>query len=371
MASRPSSPPAPRAPRPSVRTSGLAVACCLAFTTPACGQGGTNGAAGPAGVQVVREAFVTPPAPADNLDSPALWLGPDGQVRLLVTAKGSSRLRVFDARTGAPLAGIGRPGRGPGQFRRPNGILVLGDLALVVERDNRRVQVLRLPGGRPLGSFGERVLRTPYGIAAVARGPGAWDVYVTDAYTGVLGRIPPDRQLGERVKRFRVRVDGDSVRAELLGSFGDTTGPGVLRQVESIYPDPAHDRLLIADERSIDVKVYSLDGRYAGITVGREYLRFEPEGIALYACGRDDGYWIVTDQSLAASFFHVLDRRSLRHLGVFRGAVTANTDGVALTQLPVGGWEGGVFYPVHGDRSVAAIRWSDIARALGLESCPP
>jgi 3-phytase len=317
---------------------------------------------------VVVEAFMSAGTRPDNLDTPALWHGPDGD-RLLVTAKSSHRLAVYDAATGRTLGSIGGPGSGPGRFRRPNGIVVLGDLAFVVERDNRRVQVLRLPEGRPVGSFGEGALRSPYGLATVARGPGEWDVYVTDAYTLLFGRIPPARRLGERVKRFRVRVAGDSLRAELLGSFGDTFGPGVLRQVESIHADPAHGRLLIADEASIDVKVYTMEGQYAGRTLGSGYLYFEPEGIALYDCGAGDGYWIVTDQSLAVSYFHVLDRRSMEHRGVFRGAVVANTDGVVLTQRQIGGWEGGAFYPVHDDRGVAALRWSDVAAALGLRSC--
>jgi 3-phytase len=276
---------------------------------------------------------------------------------------------VYDAATGETLGAFGGPGSAPGRFRRPNGIVVLGELVFVVERDNRRVQVLRLPDGRPLGSFGEETLRRPYGIAHVQRAPGEWDIYVADAYTRWFGILPPEQDLGERVARFRVRVQGDSVRAELQQSFGATSGSGVLRQVESMQADPQHDRLLIADEAAVDVKVYTLGGEYTGRTLGADYLFYEPEGIALYSCGETEGYWIVTDQSLEVSYFHILDRESLEHLGVFRGEVTANTDGVALTQRRVGRWEDGVFYPVHDDRGVAAFAWEDVATALSLEKC--
>lgn len=323
----------------------------------------------PVRIEVVDEAFVSAATRADNIDTPAVWHAPNGGAWILATAKSTHRLVVYDAATGETLGAIGRAGSGPGELRRPNGVLVLGDLAFVVERDNRRVQVLRLPDAEPVGSFGEGVLRSPYGIAHVEHAPGDWDIYVTDAYTGLLWRLPPDRELGERVKRFRVRRSGDSLRAEHVSSFGDTSGSGVLRQVESIQADPSHDRLLIADENRIDVKVYTLDGRYAGYTLGGEYLLYEPEGIALYACGPDTGFWIVTDQELRASYFHILDRRSLRRIAAFRGRVTANTDGVALTQRQMGDRADGVFYAVHDDRAVAAFDWSDIADETDLPDC--
>lgn len=335
----------------------------------ACVTNHADGGGKEAELSVIEEAFVSAATRPDNIDTPTVWHAPGGGAWVLATAKSTHRLMVYDAATGETLGALGRPGNAPGELRRPNGLLVLGDHAFVVERDNRRVQVLRLPEAEPIGSFGESVLRRPYGIAHVEHSPGDWDIYITDAYTDLFGILPPARRLGERVKRFRVRLEGDSVRVDLVSSFGETTGAGVLRQVESIHADPVHDRLLIADESRVDVKVYTLEGRYTGRTVGREYLLYEPEGIALYDCGGGGGWWIVTDQELRASYFHLLDRRSLERVGAFRGRVTANTDGVALTQRPVGEWRAGVFYAVHDDRAVAAFGWSEMEEAMGLPDC--
>lgn len=341
----------------------LALAGCTANHVPPPSTGSIE-------LRQIEEAFVSAATRPDNIDTPAVWHAPGGGAWLLATGKSTDRLVVYDAASGETLGGIGRRGGGPGEFRRPNGIIVLGDLAFVVERDNRRVQVLRLPDAEPVGTFGESVLRSPYGIAHVEHDEGEWDIYVTDAYARLFGRLlPPDDQLGERVKRFRVRLEGDTLDAELVSSFGETSGPGVLRQVESIHADPAHDRLLIADENRIDIKVYSLDGEYTGLTFGGDYLFYEPEGIALHECGSDEGYWIVTDQSLDVSYFHVLDRGTLGRVGSFRGVVTANTDGVALTQRRIGEWEEGVFYAIHDDRAASAFTWSSLADALGLRSC--
>ena len=53
---------------------------------------------------VVREAFVTPLTPEDNIDSPALWRGPDGSAALLATAKATGRnksvIREFEPTAG-------------------------------------------------------------------------------------------------------------------------------------------------------------------------------------------------------------------------------------------------------------------------------
>lgn len=104
---------------------------------------------------VVPEAFITPATPAENVDSPASWRAPDGTRWLIATAKDTHRLVVYDGSTGKQLRTVSGPGSELGQMQRPNGIAVIDDLVLVVERDNRRVQVFQLPDFTPLLVFGE------------------------------------------------------------------------------------------------------------------------------------------------------------------------------------------------------------------------
>ena len=143
--------------------------------------------------------------------------------------------------------------------------------------------------------------------------------------------------------------------------------------VESIWGDPANDRLLIAEEDETGgrvIKVYDFDGRYSGPTIGDGIFRTEPEGIALYECADGSGYWIATDQDGGRNVFHLFDRRSLTHLGGFAGRVTRNTDGIWLAQQPLPEFPAGVLFAVHDDRAVAAFDWRDVTAALGLpEAC--
>jgi 3-phytase len=362
----------------------LARAAFLLTIVAACGPNGSedsdggaadsaaaDGASAPDSVQVVivEEAFETERDTLDDVDSPTVWHGPAGQHWVLTTAKATDVILVNDAATGEPVRRVGGTGSGPGQLERPNGVAAIADLMLVVERDNARLQAFSLPGFEPLGTFGEEQLRRPYGIAAYTDGQGRVELYVTDNYELVEDSIPPDSALGERVEHFRVWMEGGELRTEHVRTFGETSGEGVLRKVETIGVDPANDRVLIAEELEPDShwKIYALDGTFSG-AFGRGYFPHEAEGLALYACADGGGYWVATDQDEQTNTFHVFDRRSLEHLGAFTGVTTRNTDGVALTQAGFGPFPAGAFYAVHNDGNIAAFSWAEIAAALELRS---
>jgi 3-phytase len=318
-------------------------------------------------VAALRESWMTTRDTLDNIDSPAVWHGPRGEHWVLSTAKATDVVVVNDASTGALVRRLGASGTGRGQMRRPNGIAIAGDLAFVVERDNHRVQVFRLPGFESLGTFADKDLRLPYGIALYTEGPDRFVVYVTDNYEMPDESVPPDSLLGERVRQYRVTVTG-GLRAEPIRAFGDTSGPGVLKVVESIALDLPNQRLLIAEELETGshIKVYTPEGKFTGQIIGAGLFPHQAEGIILYACGDTAGYWLTTDQDLTVNTFHVFDRSTLRLLGSFRGDSTLNTDGIALTQRGFGNFPSGAFYAVHNDGNVAAFSWAAIADALGL-----
>ena len=274
------------------------------------------------------------------------------------------------AATGAEIRRLGGTGSGPGQLDRPNGVRAIDDLLIVVERDNARLQAFSLPALQPLGTFGEEQLRRPYGIAAYQDDQGRIELYVTDNYELVEDQIPPDSALGERVEQFRVWLENGELRHEHVRTFGDTSGAGVLRKVETIGIDAPNDRVVIAEELEPDShwKIYDLEGRFSGRVFGRGYFPHEAEGLALDACSDGGGYWIATDQDEVTNTFHVFDRRTFEHLGAFTGATTRNTDGVALTQTAFGPFPAGAFYAVHNDGNIAAFSWAQIAAELGLRS---
>lgn len=324
----------------------------------------------------VHEAFVSAATPDDNVDSPAAWTAADGTTLLLATAKASGRLLRYDGDSGQAQGSVGTPGAAAGQFDRPNGIFRIDDLVFVVERDNRRVQVLRLPQLTSLGSFGTAELQQPYGLWLRKLPDGGYDVLVSDAY--MAGKdaagddiVPPLAQLDRRLRRYDVRVLADGVQASLRASLGDTGSAGAIRIPESLWGDPAYDRLLVAEEDTLTgtaLRDYDLAGTFRGKTLGLGLFKAQAEGIALWQCADGSGYWIATDQFKDRSLFHVFDRRSLAHLGAFAGDTVANTDGIWLHQAATRRFAQGVFYAVHDDQAVGAFDWRDIAKAMNLKS---
>lgn len=323
----------------------------------------------------VAEAFVTPAVAADEIDSPTAWLAPDGRRWVIASAKETHQLRVHDGETGALLQRVGGPGGAPGRFQRPNGVFAWGDRLFVVERDNRRVQVLSLPGFQPLATFGEAELRSPYGLWLHEPEGGRLEVWVTDSAMDGPDHetVPPLDALGARLKRYTVLVDGDAVSARFDGAFGDTTPAGALRVVESIAGDLANDRLLVAEEdvaTGTGYRVYDGAGRYTGRDVGVGAFAAQAEGVALWACEDGSGYWIGADQFADRTLFRVYDRRTLAAVGAFAGRATAMTDGVWLSQAPSARFPAGVLYASDRDEAIAAFDWRDVASALGLrERC--
>ncbi|ALN79659.1 NHL repeat family protein [Lysobacter antibioticus] len=330
--------------------------------------------AGPTGVRIVPERFVSAESPEDELDSLATWPTENGATWLIASAKSTHRLAVYDADSGQRLRTVGAKGQAPGQFKRPNGLTVFGDHLFVVERDNHRVQVLRLPDFAPVGSFGDVELRSPYGVWINELAPGELEAYITDSfmYGDKYDQVPALTELDQRVRRYKIHFDdGDAMRSEYVGSFGDTTEDAALRVVESIAGDPANDRLLIADEddRHLStLREYTLAGRYTGRRLPDRSFDAQAEGVALWSCPNGAGYWIAVDQLMPRTIFHVFDRVTLVPQGSFSGEVTAHTDGIALHAAGTTAFPTGALYAVHDDRSVTAFDLGDIARSLQLQS---
>ena len=363
---------------------GLALAGCRGADAPPAAQEAAAApeqvAAVPAAVRelpVVSEAFVTALTPEDNIDSPAAWTAPDGSTWLIATAKATDKLVVYDGATGQTLRTVGSLGTGPVQFDRPNGIAVVGDLLFVVERDNHRVQVLRLPDFSHVTTFAGEDLVKPYGLWVNHSGDG-YELYVTDSYDkgeDAQGNdiMPPLAELDRRVHRYALVPQGGTLQVKALGPFGDTTPEGALRVVESLWGDAANDRLLIAEEDETyanELKVYDLAGRFTGTTVGRDVFKAQAEGIMLKACADGSGWWITTEQGKGRTVFHLFDRRSLAHAGAVAGNTVANTDGIWLHDVASERFPDGVLYAVHDDQGVVALDWRGIAEALELPACP-
>lgn len=310
---------------------------------------------------------------SDNVDSPALWMTPDGDTWIIATTKSTHQLIIYDE-NGETLDRQCKPGSGKNELMRPNGIWVLDNYCFVVERDNHRVQIFELPGFTHRGFIGEDKLTKPYGMAAYRDDSGNIQIYITDAYEIVEDEIPADSLLGKRVLHYELSnqntENADWVfDNKFIRYIGATEGEGTIKIPESIYADPTTNTLMIAEEYEpiTSVLVYSLDeGKYVK-TLGSGLFRYQSEGIALYDCGEGKGYWFFTDQDEGDNTFHIYDRETHDYITSFKSETTQNTDGVWLAQVEPDGYPMGIFIPVHDDGGIGIFSIEKLFEELKLK----
>jgi 3-phytase len=128
------------------------------------------------------EVFITPSREEDNVDSIGVWKSPQGEVWTIITAKATDKLKVYNGATGEAILEVGQSGTAAGDLDRPNGIQVIDDLCIVVERNNKRVQLFSLPTFEHVGFIGGDVLIKPYGLSVYRDEADTYQLYVTDDY---------------------------------------------------------------------------------------------------------------------------------------------------------------------------------------------
>jgi 3-phytase len=320
----------------------------------------------PAGAQpleMIPEAWASTGLDCDNTDSLAV-ARVNGRLLAYATAKDGHRLDVLDATTGRFLRQLGHEGSAPGTMRRPNGVAAF-DLKLsndksrpiiaVVERDHPRVQLLWADTEAPALSFGRKELNRPYGIATLET-PTGWRLFITDT------EVPPD----ETVKVFDLTTRDSRPTVIYRHAFGAADGPGRIWTAESIVVDAMNKRLLLCeeDERDRRVKVYTLDGQYAGKRFAGPELVGEPEGIVVTElAGRR--CVIVTDQSPELTRWHVYDANDYKHLLSFTGRrLIRRTDGIAIIPPSRPRFPAGGLVAVDDDCQVRAYSLAKIAEHL-------
>jgi len=330
---------------------------------------------------IVEPAYITDARPSDNLDSMAVhgkWV--------YVTAKGrrtrggdiirNGAVQQYDLTTGEFVKEM--PGFKSDRWdtvQRPNGIAVVGNIAYVVDRENVSVTVASFApssGGegetwKILANFGWDRLIFPYGVAAVAmdKEQRFHRLFVTDSH-------PTESHA--RVLAFSVRflhaAIGNEVVTRVLEAFGDSRGPGVIHKAESLAVSPDLRYMLIADEHKDhrDIKVYDWDNKFMQRTITG--FHGEPEGIATFKLSKQNWFWVCADQTddPVTNSFRVYDGQTLRHHKTFRIAGVSVTDGICISQAPVGRrFPEGVMVAADRDQSIAVVDLRNI-RALLADS---
>ena len=243
----------------------------------------------------------------------------------------------------------------------------LDSLAFVVERDNARVQVLRLPDFEPLGTLGEERLRRPYGLTVFREEERRLRPLRHRQLRGA-GRAHPARCRAGRARpplpgRRPGRRRGRRARARLRGHERG-------RRLAQGPDDLVETRPWTASSSPTSRRRRSRCTRWAGgspaTSWGGGCSGTSRRGSCSTRAATAPATGSAQTRTRSENTFHVFDRQTLRPVGSFAGASTGNTDGIALTQRGFEPFPEGALYAVHDDGSVHALSWADVAEALGL-----
>ena len=219
---------------------------------------------------------------------------------VLVTSKEKNLILILDDKSGKLID----TWKG---FNRPNGILAFDKYVLIIERDNKRVQLFEYSTRKLLDTWGHGFLKKPYG-GTVKKLYNGYQILVTDDMTKSIYSI---------IYKFKNGVlsrDSSSVWKRL--SFAT--------KLESLYYDCNKDLLLVADEAREIVLIYDFKSKSMIDSFGERILTGEPEGISKWK-----DYYIITNQSKTDNKFYIVNEDfDIFHILKIKGV--SNTDGITV-----------------------------------------
>lgn len=342
------------------RWTALAPWCCVALL---CGLGGCEGSGDDYPWVPPRAETAPVPSPGDAADDPAIWIHPQMPERSLVIGTDKrSGLVVYD------LAGEQVQYLAAGNLNNVDlrtGVRGQPDLTVAVAsaRDPNELVVLELDhatGTLSVVGRGEPVVDEPYGIC----------MYLDE-------RHQPSVILNGK--------DGLFVQFELHEDYSVTE---VRRwrtetQPEGCVADDEAGVLYVGEENYGVWQLPADPGEPPELTsvtaIEDGFLAADVEGLALY---RSDGATYLVVSSQGDDSYAVYDTTSGAHLGSFRVGdhpeidETSETDGIAVTSVPLPGFPNGLLVVQDddnpgGNQNFKLVSWTDVRDALGSADGTP
>lgn len=266
-------------------------------------------------ITTLAPAVTTPADKGAPISGATAWSGA-GRGLIIGAVPSRNALRVFDASSGALLQTVAP--EGDEAFDQPHRLHVIDDLLLVAERESGRIHLLQLPDFALLLTFGDgddQPLNRAQSMWAVRMADWGYHLYVTDNYD-VSGAAQNNSELRRRVKQYALSKGALGWSARSIRAFGEPSGDGQLYQVDALAGDATDRLLLIADIDTRDarrIRVYGVDGRYAGRSAGGGVFRSSISGLTLMTCGEEsqEGLWLATDGGNNGHYLHTFDRDTL------------------------------------------------------------
>jgi len=252
-----------------------------------------------------------------NIDSITSW-----QKYILVSSKDQHKILCYNKNNGKLEFSIGEKGYDYDKFNRPNGLTVIGNYLFVIERNNKRCQIINMKTRKSMSFFGYKKLEQPYGISGFLH---------KDQYIIFIS----DNKL-DKIFKFNIVIENNEIKKISSSIFIELPGSSL----ESLLIDYNNERILIAQEERKKIKIFNYDKIL--IKEINNIFEGQPEGITM-----TNNNYIFTDQNDDKTFFHVYDKNSLEYKYSINNNLIKNTDGIHF--------EDGYLYAIDNDCSLAKL----------------
>lgn len=314
----------------------------------------------------VRPVFATDAVKTDP-DDPAIWVNPLDRSKSLImgtdkTKAPNGALVVFDlnGHTVQTISGLDRP----------NNIDVSGNLAVVTERNKRRLRIFRIDPQTGLLSDATGETRVFEGENDDDAAPMGIGLYRRPKDGALFAIVTPKAGPRENhLAQYRLLRNPRTKKwdAVLVRRFGKFSG---VKETESVCVDDALGFVYYSDER-VGTRKYWADPDRPDADrelafFNRQGTKGDHEGIALWTAPHGRGYLVCTDQIKGNSVYRIFRRNGFNeYLGAFRGGAD-ETDGIEVTSMPLGPkFPKGLFVAMNsGPKNFLVFDWRDIARHL-------
>ena len=284
----------------------------------------------PIAENALKPKFITEPT-AHDTDDPAIWVHPDdySKSRVIGTDKntdGGLYMYDLEGKIVAKVLGLKRPNNVDIAYQFDlNGTLT--DIAVLTERENKKLRVFRLPDMKPIDGGGIPIFegesgkdhQAAMGIALYTHKEND----ATEVYAIVGRKSGPS---GEYLWQYQLKAnEKGAVEGKLVRKFGHYSGK---KEIEAIAVDNEQGYVYYSDEtagiRKYHAHPKSSSSHQQLAFFGQKDFKQDHEGIAIYKTGEKTGYILVSNQQ--NNTFMVYTRE---------GSSQGPHDHVLLTEIPV------------------------------------
>lgn len=197
-----------------------------------------------------------------------------------ISCKNTNGIVSYD-NNGNFLKKIGKKGFNYNEFNKPKGIKQINDYLFVLEKNNKRCQIIDLKSNKSISFFGFKKLKNPYDIDGI---------FFKDQFIIFIS----DLNLSSILK-FNIKFGDQGI--ERISSDIFLELPDL--KLTSILVDAPLDRILIIDESNNLIRVFSLNGIFI-----KKLNNFEDEIISLT---KSKDKYLIAENNKDTSFIHVFD----------------------------------------------------------------